>query len=184
MRDSRAASPMIAMKRKGASMGSLRESMDEYRRQLQKGAIQEAYRGLMEYMMGLRTHLANKYPDSLCVRHLQRLYGHDLLLLLPKSLKGRDLKVAIVFVHENFRFEAWLAGYNKQVQARYWKVFKENGWNMYRLVPTTKGVDAIMEHVLVEDPDFGDPDGLTRQIETGTAKFIEDVEGFLSEREG
>ena len=181
---SRAASPIVAMKWKGASMGCLDESMDEYRRQLKKGAIQEAYRGLMEYIMGLRTHLANKYPDHFVSGIYYGYMDMTYFSFFPKSLKERNLKVAIVFVHEEFRFEAWLAGYNKQVQAKYWKLFKESGWDAYHVVPNTKGVDSIVEHVLVEDPDFSDADALTRQIETGTAKFIEDIEDFLSEYQG
>ena len=45
-------------------MESLHECMNEYRKQLEKGYIQKAYRGLMEYIMDLRTHFKNKYPDS------------------------------------------------------------------------------------------------------------------------
>ena len=37
-------------------MESLQEEMLEYRRQLDKGVLQKAYRGLMEYIMGLRTY--------------------------------------------------------------------------------------------------------------------------------
>lgn len=69
---------------------------------------------------------------------------------------------------------------NKEVQAKYWKLFKENGWNKYPLVPTPKDVDAIIEHVLIENPDFNDLDRLTKQIEKGTLNFINDVEDFLS----
>lgn len=98
-------------------------------------------------------------------------------------MKQRGLKIAIVFVHEAFRFEVWLAGYNKQVQAEYWKRFKASGWNKYHIVPTTKGVDSILEHVLAEGPDFGDLDSLTEQIERGTLVFIKDVETFLSKHQ-
>jgi hypothetical protein len=42
-----------------------------------------------------------------------------------------------------------------------------------------KGVDSILEHVLVDNPDFGDLDFLTKQIEKGTLEFIENVESFL-----
>ena len=98
----------------------------------------------------------------------------------PESLKLRRLKVGIVFVHCAFRFEVWLFGYNKSVQAKYWKLFKESGWQKYRIQSTTKGVDSIIEGVLVENPDFGDFDALTKQIEKGTLEFIEDVENFLS----
>ena len=37
--------------------------MNEYKKQLQKGAIKAAYKGLMEYIMGVRVHFKNKYPD-------------------------------------------------------------------------------------------------------------------------
>ena len=98
----------------------------------------------------------------------------------PESLKLRKLKVAIVFIHDTFRFEVWLAGYNKQVQTKYWKLFKESDWNKYRIPSTTKGVDSIIEYILVENPDFSDLDTLTKQIEKGTLKFIKDIEDFLS----
>lgn len=162
-------------------MGSFPESMKEYRKQLGKGAIQEAYKGLMEYMMDLRTHFQKKYPDHFVSGSIY--YGYmdmTYFSFFPGSLKRRNLKVAIVFVHEAFRFEAWLAGANKQVQTKYWIMFKESDWKKYRVVSTTKGVDSILEHVLVEEPDFGDLDALTKQIESGTLKFIKDVESSLS----
>lgn len=97
----------------------------------------------------------------------------------PESLKDRKLKIAIVFIHDTVRFEVWLSGQNKQIQTEYWKMFKENNWDKYNLVPTTDGVDSIIEHVLIGNPDFSDLDKLTNQIEKGTLKFIGDVEEFL-----
>jgi hypothetical protein len=93
-------------------------------------------------------------------------------------LKLRKLKVGIVFVHCPFRFEVWLFGYNKGVQAKYWKLFKESRCNIYRIPSTTKGVDSIIEGVLVEKPNFSNLGDLTNQIEKGTLKFIEDVENL------
>ena len=98
----------------------------------------------------------------------------------PESLKKRKLKVGILFVHETFRFEIWLFGINKQIQAKYWKLFKESGWNKYHIISTTKGVDSIIEYILVDNPDFSDLDTLTEKIERATLKFIKDVESFLS----
>jgi hypothetical protein len=70
---------------------------------------------------------------------------------------------AIVFIHATFRFEVWLAGYNKQVQTKYWKLFKESGWNKYHIVSPAKGADSIIEHILVDNPDFSDLDILTNE---------------------
>lgn len=162
-------------------MTSFHEYVNEYKKQLEKGAIKEAYKGLMEYIMDLKTHFKNKYPDYFVSGSIY--YGYmdmTYFSFFPKSLKHRGLKIAIVFVHDTFRFEVWLAGYNKQVQTKYWKLFKESGWDKYHVVSTTKDVDSIMEYILVDNPDFSDLDALTKQIERGTLKFIKDVESFLS----
>jgi hypothetical protein len=162
-------------------MGSFADYMAEYKQQLGKGVIQKAYKGLMEYVMELRTYFMNKYPDyfvsgSIYFGYMDMTY----FSFYPKSLKDHNLKVAIVFLHEACRFEVWLAGANKQVQTKTWKLIKESTCDQYPLVPTTKGVDSIIEHVLVDQPDFGDLDALTREIEAETLKFIKDLESFLS----
>jgi len=155
--------------------------MIEYRKQLERGVINNAYKGLMEYIMALRTHLKNKYPDfiisgSIYFGYMDMTY----FSFSPVSMKQQGLKVAIVFNHDAFQFEAWLSGKNKQIQSKFWKYFKESDWKKYHIVPTTKGVDSIVEHPLVENPDFSDVDSLTRQIEGEGLKFIWDVEHFLT----
>ena len=165
-------------------MESFHEYMTEYKKQLEKGAIQKAYKGLMEYVMNLRTYFQKKYPDFYVSGSLY--YGYmDMTYFpcFPQSLKDRNLKIAIVFIHETCRFEVWLAGANKQVQTKYWKLFKESGWDQYYIVSTTKGFDSIIEYVLVDTPDFSDLNALTNQIENGTLKFIKDVESFLTAHE-
>ena len=165
-------------------MESFYEHMNEYRKQMEKGAIKEAYRGLMEYIMDLRLHFKNKYPDYFVSGSIY--YGYmdmTYFSFIPESLKRRKLKIAIVFIHDTCRFEVWLGGYNKHVQTEYWKLFKESNWNKYYIATPAKGVDSILENILVENPDFSDLDTLTKQIERGTLKFIKDVEDFLSKHE-
>lgn len=160
-------------------MGSFAEAMSEYRIQLEKGVIQQAYKGLMDYMMDLRAYLKNEYPDYFVPGSIY--YGYmdmTYFSFTPAALQERKLKIAIVFLHEAFRFEAWLAGANKQVQAQYWRAFKELGWQKHRLVATTKGADGIVETVLVENPDFGDMEVLTGRIEMEALNFIGDIVSF------
>ena len=162
-------------------METLQENMAEFRKQLKKGAIQKAYQGLMEYMMSLKNHFSNKYPDysapgSLYFGYMDMTY----FSILPKSLKDRDLKIAIVFLYDAFRFEIWLSGKNKQVLAKYWKIIKESNWDKYKIVAPEKGVDFILEHILIDNPDFTDLEVLTKQIDKGTLKFIQDIESFLA----
>ena len=162
-------------------MKSLQENMVEFREQLEKGAIQKAYQGLMQYMLRLKNHFTNQYPDfsvpgSIYSGYMDMTY----FSVIPGSLKDRELKIAIVFVYEPFRFEVWLSGRNQKVMAKYWKLFTERGWDRYMIAPQGKWADSILEHVLVENPDFSDLEALTSQIEQGTLKFIKDVESFLT----
>jgi hypothetical protein len=163
-------------------MESFREYMTEYRKQMKKGVIQKAYKGLMEYIMDLRTHLKNKYPDYFVSGSIY--YGYmdmTYFSFIPESLKNRKLKIAIVFIHDKFRFEVWLGGYNKRVQKKYWKLVKESGWNKYRIPSSIKGIDSVLEYTLLDNPDFCDLNVLTNKIESGTLNFIKDVENFLIE---
>ena len=162
-------------------MEPFHEYINEYRKQLENGAIKKVYKGLIEYIMALRTHFKNKYPDyfvssSIYVGYMDMTY----FAFTPKSIKQRDLKIALVFIHETFKFEVWLAGTNKQVQDKYWHLLKDSGWNKYPIVSTTKGVDSIIEYILVDNPDFSDLETLTNQIERATLNFITDIESFLS----
>ena len=162
-------------------MESWQEYLSEYRKQLEKGYIQKAYRGLMEYILDLKTYLKNKYPNYFISGSLY--YGYmdmTYFSFIPESFKQRNLKIAIVFNYDKFRFEVWLAGYNKQVQQKYWKLFKESNGSKYRIPSAIKGVDSIVEATLVDNPDFNDLDTLTSRIEKGTLAFISDIEGFLS----
>lgn len=128
-----------------------------------KGYIKEAYKGLMDYMMDLRLHFQNNYPEYVVSGNIYQGYmDMTYFSFFPESLKRRKLKVAIVFLHDTCRFEVWLAGQNKQVQTKYWKLFKESDWNKYRIPSTTQGVDSILEAIVVDNPDFSDLDTLNQ----------------------
>ncbi len=156
------------------------DCVSEYRKQVDQGDIVTAYQGLMQYMMNLRTHFKNTHPDYTVPGTLY--YGYmDMTYfpLIPESFKEKNLKIAIVLIHERLRFEAWLSGYNKTIQLKYWDIIKETGWKKYRIPATLQGQDSIVECDLVDKPDFSNLDKLTGQIEAQTVKFIRDIDEFL-----
>lgn len=160
-------------------MESFNQYMEEYKKEMKKGTIRNAYKGLMEYIMDLRTYLQNKYPDYFVSGLYYGYMDMTYFSFSPDSLKDKKLKIAVVFIHDTVRFEVWLSGQNKEIQRKYWKLLKERKWDKYNVVPTTDGFDSIIEHVLVPNPDFSDLDKLTKQIEEGTLKFSQDLQNFL-----
>jgi len=164
-------------------MATLQKCVSEYKRLLGKGEIQKAYKGILEYLLALRTHFEKQFPEWMVPGGLYTGYmDMSYFSIIPTSLKERKLKIAVVFIHETCRFEVWLAGVNKTVQAEYWQLIKDSGWSLYKPVATTQGADAIIESVLLENPNFNDLPGLTSQIQKGTQKFILDIEAFLSDK--
>ncbi len=116
-------------------MESLQCSMEEFKTQLEKGVIQKAYLGLMEYMLGLRTHFRKKHPEytlpgSIYYGFMDMTY----FSIVTGPLKLRELKIAVVFYYDEFRFEVWLSGKNKQVLNKYWEILTASGWDKYKIV--------------------------------------------------
>jgi hypothetical protein len=166
------------------NVDAFHESMMEYKNQPGKGVIIEAYRGLMDYFNGLRGYFQKKYSElSVSGSVYYGFMDMTYFTVIPESFKRRKLKVAIVFLHEAFRFEVWLSGANKSVQAEYWNLVRERRWNQYHIPSTTKGADSIIEYIVVDKPDFRDLDTLTAEIERGPLKVIDDVENFLASQE-
>jgi hypothetical protein len=165
-------------------MKQFNDYMNEYKKQMKKGDIIKAYSELMQYIMDLRTFFQKKYPDYIISGSIYQGYmDMTYFSFFTESLKQKKLKIGIVFIHEACRFEVWLFGYNKAVQTKYWRLIKESNWDKYRIVPTTKGFDSILEHTLVDNPDFSNLELLTKQIEEGTLDFIKNVDNFLSKNE-
>ena len=126
-------------------MEPFNEYANEFKRYLKQGYIQEAYKRLIEYVMGLRLHFKKKHPDflvsgSIYIGYMDMTY----FALFPKSMKGRKLKIAIVFVYDTFRFEVWLAGYNKRVQKEYWEIYTDE-------IPASPAENTIIEAASVLD---------------------------------
>ena len=164
-------------------MQSIQEDMEELKWQLQKGSIQKAYRTLLSFMMALRTHFVNKFGDSAVSGLYQGYMDMTYFALFPSSLKDLDLKIAIVFNYDAFRFEAWLAARNRKVQRQYWERFKETQWTEYRVVAPATGIDSIIECDLAKNCDFSDQYALIIKIESNTMAFLENIESFLLEHQ-
>jgi hypothetical protein len=162
-------------------MDKFTESLGLFRNSLREGWVITAYRGLMEFMMGLRTQFARKYPDHFISGSLYQGYmDMSYFAIAPRSLIEKKLKIAIVFNYPEFQFEVYLIGVNKKVQSRYIQLFRRSGWDKFRIAPSTDGFDFIVAHPLIKNPDFSDLTELSEAIESGVAQFDREIEGFLN----
>jgi hypothetical protein len=162
-------------------MGSLNDHIREYRLQLKEGRIQTAYKGIMTFMSGLKSHLEKDYPDystsGLYFGYMDMTY----FAFTPDFLKEKRLKIALVYLHEQGKFEAWLGGTNRKIQAEYINRLSQINLGEYQLSRVHPGVDSIIESVIVEQPNFDQPQALRDQIEEKTIIFINDMRSILDQ---
>jgi hypothetical protein len=147
---------------------------------LEKGDIQKAYRSIMDFMMSLRIYFEKNYSEY-CVSG-SIYYGYmdmTYFSFTPEALKEKKLKITIVFIHESVSFEIWFSGYNKSIQEKYWKYFKEKKLKKYHIPEDIKGMDSIVEYKIKEKADFNDLIKLTSKIEKETLSFIKDITAFF-----
>lgn len=161
-------------------MKSLNEHLQVYQKQLKKGDIKIAYQGLMNFLNDLRIHFKNNHPDfSVAGNIYQGQMDISFFNCSPPSFKKKNLKIVILFMHETLQFDIWLCGANKQIQKKYWEIFKESDWDKYRIPTTTKNVFSIVEHTIVEQANFDDLAKLTLQIDNEAMKFITVIKNDL-----
>lgn len=160
-------------------MESLNKEIREYNLQLSLGHIQKAYRGILSFVSELRTNLERNYPDytlsSLYAGYMDMSY----FAFTPLDLKRKKLKIAIVYLHVENRFEVWLTGFNRQIQAEVIESLRNKDLKQFTLSEVGTGIDSIIAYPIIKRPNFNKPEHLKQQIEINTLLFIKDMEHLL-----
>lgn len=126
-------------------------------------------------MSELKSALERKYPDytssALYFGYMDMTY----FAITPPPLKDKKLKIALVYLHTENRFEYWLAAANRMIQADIIKTLSGKDLLDYRLSTAAPGVDSIIETIIVDHPDFDDADFLMGMLDKGLADFSKDM---------
>ncbi|WP_169669213.1 AraC family transcriptional regulator [Flavivirga algicola] len=142
---------------------------------IEEGDILKDYQKLRTCIRGLRTHLKKTYPIDYKIGSIYQ--GHinfSYFPFTPIELKNQKLKIVIILNHVKMRFEICLAGQNRHIQKEYWNIFKDSDWNKYHIPYNLEGF-SIVEHILMERPNFNNPHTLYQHLETEVMTFTKDV---------
>ena len=161
-------------------MQTINDYINEYTTQLRKGQIQKAYKGIMTFMSELKNYMAGRHPEytasALYFGYMDMTY----FAFTPMELKKKNLKIAVVYLHEQNRFEVWLGGSNRKVQAEYIELLRKMDIGFYKLSQTGPGVDSIIEVQIDDRPDFEHAADLMRKIEDKTIEFSNNIISILT----
>ena len=132
-----------------------------YKKELGKGEIQEAYSELIKYMQNLKTSFSKDMGKEISFGNVFPGYmDYTYFYISNDYLKSKKLKMGLVLNHKEMNFEIWLFGQTKDIQEKYWNLFKGSKWVKGTEIPEY----SIFEVVLVSDPEFNDLGKLSEEI--------------------
>jgi hypothetical protein len=150
----------------------------DYNEQIKKGHIQKAYRTIMGFMSALKTHISKKFPNYLLTSLYPGYMDMTYFAIMSESLKKKQLKIAIVYLHEQNAFEVWLSAVNKNVQKKYVNQLKDAPLK-YKLSSAKPGVDSILELQIIDNPDFDQAEKTYVIIENAVTRFMNEILSYL-----
>ncbi len=140
------------------------------------------YHQLINYMKALRAFFHKEYETYF---KLGSVYQGDpnfsYFSLTTEELKKQKLKFVIILNHQALSFSICLSGQNKSIRKKYWEVFRGSDWDKYHLAASIDNSLSIIDHTIVEIPNFSDTISLTKQIEKESLTFIEELKVLLEE---
>lgn len=138
------------------------------------------YHQLINYMKELKAYFQKEYDTQFNIGSInQSSSDFTYFSLTPEELKKQKLKFVLILNHKLMQFEICLSGQNKSIRKQYWEIFRDSDWNKYHIAESINTSLMIVDHVLVQNPDFGNTQKLTEQIETEAIRFINEIRALL-----
>ena len=130
------------------------QKLEVYKKLIETTELQDGYQEFIKLFRYLRTELEKELEDfSFSSSIVENRMDFAYFQLLSNELKEKGLKVQIVFVHKEYRFEVWISGYNRKIQCNYYNYLKEQ--NIKYIVNTNPNrVDYIIKSPLPKDIDI------------------------------
>lgn len=154
--------------------------LSSYKKQSRQGEAQLGYHELIKYMKELRAFFIKEYGTYFKEGNVyQGNPDFSYFSLTPTALKKQKLKFVIILNHRMMSFSICLSGQNKSIRKKYWEMFQDSDWNKYHLVESIDDSLSIIDHTMVENPNFDKKRTLTKQIEKESLEFINELREIL-----
>ena len=154
-------------------MKKLNSYVVAYKKQLEKGDIQKAYDGIVNFTMSLQSAFSKKLSNKFSFGGIFKGYmDYTYFYFTNDYLKNKKLKLGLVLNHKEMRFEVWLLGQTKDIQKKYWNLLKTSKWSKDK---TKMPKYSVLEAIIVENPDFDNLSLLSQKIEKNLIKASDEI---------
>lgn len=147
--------------------------LSEYRNLLRKTNIIECYQEFIRLFRYLRIELEKSMPEcSFQANIAENEMEYSYFLFTNEKLKEKGLKLAVVFIHRDFKLEVWLSGFNRKIQAKYYDLLKNRNTG-FELADDPARRDYLLRVGLNESADSTEASLLLDRIKSVSNELIE-----------
>ena len=98
--------------------------LQEYQNLIQNTNLQKGYQEFIHLFRWLRISLQTRFSSFRFQGNIvENNMEYSYFQFSDDTLKQIGLKIVVVFVHSDFRFEIWISGCNRQIQRQYYNLF-------------------------------------------------------------
>ncbi|MBP7461589.1 MAG: hypothetical protein KBA26_09900 [Candidatus Delongbacteria bacterium] len=161
-------------------MENINDMMDDFKRHLNHGRIQKAYRYIFEIFSDVVNQFKEGQDKTISTHSLYHGYlDMSYLPVTTEVLKVNGLKIAVVFNYSSFQFEIWLSAVNRQKRKEFIDIITRSSWKKYKPVENDENTDAIIDITIKGIDDFSNKNGVVTIIANQVRSFIDDTEAFI-----
>ncbi len=160
-------------------MKNLNQVIRHYTQAVQQGDLPAAYAGLLAFIGKLRADFIKTCPDYDVGSIYQGYMDMSYFSVSTISLKEKGLKLAVVYLHDQGRFEVWLSARNRAILKKISPVVSDMISSNDDLFHDAANPDAVVERIVSAEPDFEDAAALIGTIKQGVEDFIAVLGSYL-----
>ena len=149
--------------------------IDEYEKIIKTTQLQKGYQEFIKLFRYLRNRLQSEMPEYMFSSGIvENNMDYSYFQFTNNVLKDLRLKIVIVFLHAEFKYEIWLSGYNRKTQSTYYEKLKKEKL-VFELTKDPCRLDYILKEPLINDPDCSDIEKMFSTIKSKTLYFINEL---------
>ena len=153
-----------------------KDYINDYKDIIKTTNLQKGYQEFIKFFRYLKIYLEKELNNYYFTGNIvENNMDYSYFQFTNKELKSRGLKIVIAFIHQDFNYEVWLSGINRNIQNKYYNEV-QNKLQKYVITSNPNRTDYIIKSTLVNNPDYDDLDKLLLEIKTNIAEFIKEFE--------
>ncbi|WP_321299992.1 class I SAM-dependent methyltransferase [uncultured Sphaerochaeta sp.] len=157
--------------------------VNRYTNLVKQQHIDDAYLIIITFLRSLQQKLVSKYPEAKVTDVYQGYLDMSYVAVITPQLQAHNLKLALVYVHADGCFQAWLSAKNRTIQRKYREYFRSKPIKSCMLVEQGPGVDAILQWDLLDAPNFNDQENMLLALMEITDSVLHEIHGTLNSKE-